>query len=278
MDRYSPAHALLASNTSTMKISELASVTKRPEKVLGLHYFTPVVLMPLTEIVRGEQTSEEAMQTAWEFCLKTSRIPLRVERDVPGFIANRVLQFPKVVLVGCILDEGIAEPEEVDAPWKKLGAAIGPFEGMDLAGLDVHLNASKYLAKALHPDYGPSRVLEEKVKAGELGRKTGKGFYDYAEGKPKIDLSQAAQKTDPMDLMAVIINEGTKLIEEGLCAAEDIDKASVYGMGTENGPMVFARKLDPLELTERLERLADCFKKEIFLPTRMIREGAYRYC
>ena len=122
-----------------MSISQIASVTNRPEKVLGLHYFTPVVFMKLVEIIRGQWTSEETMQTAYDFCLLTDRVPLRVEKDTPGFIANRVSQFPKSVLLGCILDEGLAEPEEIDGPWRRLGVPVAPYEMMDYAGLDIYL-------------------------------------------------------------------------------------------------------------------------------------------
>ncbi len=276
IDRVAPVQALLASNTSTMSISQLASVTNRPEKVLGLHYFTPVVFMRLVEIIRGQWTSEETMETAYDFCLLTDRVPLRVKKDTPGFIANRVSQFPKSVLLGCILDEGLAEPDEIDGPWRRLGVPVAPYEMMDYAGLDIYLGASRYLAEALHPDYRPSRKIEELVKAGRLGRKTGKGIYDYHQGKPILDVSKSSDKISPLDLMAVIINEGTKLIEEGICTADDIDKTTIYGLGTERGPMTAARELDPAELTLRLERLADLFQKEIFRPTSMIREGRYR--
>jgi 3-hydroxyacyl-CoA dehydrogenase len=276
IDRAAPDKTLLASNTSTMSISEIALVTRRPEKVLGLHYFTPVVLMKLVEIIRGKWTSEETMQTAYDFCLRTNRVPLRVEKDTPGFISNRVNQFPKAVLLGCILDEGLAEPEEIDGPWKRLGMTGAPFEMLDYAGLDIYLDASRYLTEALHPDYRPSRKIEQLVMAGRLGKKTGKGIYDYQEGKPIMDLSKSTDKISPLDIMAVIINEGTKLIEEGICTVYDIDNSAIYGLGTEKGPMTFARELSPDELTRSLERLADRFQKEIFRPTSMIREGRYR--
>ena len=216
------------------------------------------------------------MKIAWDFCIQTNRFPLRVEKDQPGFIANRVLQFPKAVLLASLLDEGLVQPEEVDAQWRRLGHAIGPYESLDLAGLDVYLNVSEYLAEVLHKDYRPSTVIAEKVKAGELGRKSGKGFYDYSKGKPHIDLNKNTDKIHPMDIKSVTINEATKLIENGLCSAEDIDNASIYGMGNKIGTMTEAINLDPVELTKRLEILAKRFNKEIFRPTRMIREGGFK--
>jgi len=277
VDKLSPPHAILATNTSSIRTSQIASATQRQDKFLGLHYFTPVVFMPLIEIIRGDQTSEETMEIAWDFALKTDRVPLRVEKDTPGFIANRVLQFPKSVLLGCVLDHNIAEPEEVDAQWRVMtGAPLGPFESMDFAGLDTYINASNYLSQELHPDYQPSQVIQEKVKSGQLGRKSGSGVYDYARGRPKIDLSRSTDKITALDVLAVMVNEGTKLIEEGLCSAEDVDKTAIYGMGDAEGPMTLAKRQDSAVLTQRLERLADMFNKEIFRPTQLLRKGSYQ--
>lgn len=275
MDRLAPSHALLASNTSTMRITEIAGATNRPDKVLGLHYFNPAVLMKLVEVIRGEQTSEETMKKGYEFCLKTGKVPVRVEKDVPGFIVNRV-QAPGGVLLGCILDHSIAQPEEVDALLRKLGLPMGPYELMDYTGIDINYHASLYFARTVHPDFAPAKAVEEKVKAGLLGKKTGKGFYDWSQGRPSIDLSKATDKVDPMDLLAVQINEATKLLEMGVCSAEDIDKAMVNGTGNAIGPMTVAKTQEPQALAARLEKLAERFKKEIFRPTRTIKEGAYR--
>jgi enoyl-CoA hydratase/3-hydroxyacyl-CoA dehydrogenase len=277
IDELSPPHALLASNTSSMSITEIASATKKPENVLGLHYFTPVVMMKLTEVICGKLTSEETLDTAYEFCEKTGRLPLRVKKDVPGFIVNRVIQFPKQVLFGCILDKGIAQPEEVDALFEKSGMNMGPFAQMDYAGLDVQYNAGQYLAEVLHPDYAPSKGLEKKVKAGQLGRKTGKGFLDWSQGKPCIDSTKATDKVDPMDLMAVQINEATKLLEIGVCTAEDVDMGIIHGLGPAQEPvMAVAKGLEPHRLAQRLENIANRFGKEIFMPSLMIRQGTYR--
>ncbi len=275
IDRLAPAHALLASNTSTMRITQIAGATRRPEKVLGLHYFNPAILMKLVEVIRGEQTSEETMQKGYQFCLKTGKVPVRVEKDVPGFIVNRV-QAPGGVLLGCILDHGIAQPEEVDALLRKLGLPMGPYELMDYTGIDINYHAGRYFAQAVHPDFAPAKTIEEMVKAGLLGKKTGRGFYDWSKGRPFIDHSKATEKVDPMDLLAVQINEATKLLEMGVCSAEDIDKAMVNGTGNMVGPMAVARSQEPQALAARLEKLAERFGKEIFRPTRTIREGAYR--
>lgn len=268
-------HTLMASNTSTMKITEIGSLTTRPEKVLGLHYFNPAVLMNLVEVIRGDKTSDETMQVAFDFVKKNGKVPVRVEKDVPGFIVNRV-QAPSGLLLTSIVDEGIAQPEEIDALMRKLGMPMGPFELMDYTGLDVSYHGRHYYAKAIHPDFGPGRTIEAKFKAGELGKKTGKGFFDWSKGRPEIDESKATDKLDPMDLVAVQVNEATKLIEMGVCSAEDVDTAIVNGTGNAVGPMSMAKGMDPADLTKRLEGLAGKFNKEIFKPTNMIKEGKYR--
>ena len=275
IDQYAPSHAILASNTSSISITEIGSATKRPQKLLGLHFFNPVVIMKLVEVIRSEHTSEETMQVAYDFCLRLNKIPVRVEKDVPGFIVNRI-NAPTHILRGCILDEGIAQPEEVDALMKKEGMPMGPFELLDYVGLDVHRDVLLYYAENLHRDYAPYRVLEEKIASGDLGKKTGRGFYDWSKGRPTIDLSKATDKVNPMDFRAVQINEATKLIEMEVCSAQDIDKAIVSGTGNKVGPMTIAKDLEPVQLSERLMNLEAKFKKEIFHPTKMIVEGRYR--
>jgi len=274
IDQIAQQHTLMASNTSTIKISEIASATKRPEKVLGLHYFNPAVLMQLVEVVRGEKTSDETMHLGHDFVINTNKIPVRVEKDMPGFIVNRI-EAPYYVLLDCILDEGIAEPEAVDAMMRKHGMPMGPYEIMDFTGIDIGYHASKYFAIALHPDFMPGRIVKDMVESGNLGKKTGRGFFNWSEGRPKIDFSKAAENINPMDFEAVKINEATKIIKLGVCSATDIDKAMVNGTGATTGLIEIARRQDPADLVRRLEDLAEKFSKEIFRPTQMVREGTY---
>jgi enoyl-CoA hydratase/3-hydroxyacyl-CoA dehydrogenase len=275
IDRAAPDHALLASNTSTMKITDIASATGRPEKVLGLHYFNPAVLMKLVEVIRGAETSEETMRIGCGFVLKNGKVPVRVEKDVPGFIVNRV-QAPSGVLLHCILDEGIAEPEAVDAVMRGLGMPMGPYETMDYTGLDINVHGSNYFAEALHPDFAPGATVRKLVSAGKLGKKSGQGLFDWSAGRPAIDPAKATDRFDPLDMVAVNTNEATRIVEEGACRLEDIDTAIINATGNPMGLIAVARGIEPDALTERLEMLAVRFNKEIFKPTRMIREGLYR--
>ncbi len=275
MDEAAPPHTLLASNTSTMRISEIAAVTKRPDKVLGLHYFNPAVLMKLVEVIRGDDTSDETMQIGFDFVKKNNKIPVRVEKDLPGFIVNRV-QAPSGVLLNCILDQGIADPEAIDAVMRGLGSPMGPYETMDYTGLDINYHALKYFAEAIHPDFAMGPALAEKVKAGNLGKKSGQGIFDWSGGRPEIDLSKTTDQFDPLDIIAVNANEATKIVSQGACSLEDVDLAIIYGTGNPGGLIKMIKGIAPEALTKRLEGLAEKFNKEIFKPTQMIKEGGYR--
>jgi enoyl-CoA hydratase/3-hydroxyacyl-CoA dehydrogenase len=275
MDAAAPAHAIFASNTSTMKITEIASATNRSDKVLGLHYFNPAVIMKLVEVIKGDKTSPEILQAGYDFVLKNNKIPVKVNKDIPGFIVNRV-QAPSGVLLGCILDKKITGPEAVDAIFRNMGSPMGPYETMDYTGLDIFYHASAYFAEAIHEDFRAGDTISAKYEAKEFGKKTGKGLFDWSAGRPKIDVSKATDKLDPMDLVAVNANEATKIIAEGACTLEDIDTAIIHATGSPFGPMALIKGMEPADLIQRLESLAEKFNKKIFKPTQMIKDGAYR--
>jgi enoyl-CoA hydratase/3-hydroxyacyl-CoA dehydrogenase len=275
IDQAAPKHAILASNTSTMKITEIASATKRPEKVLGLHYFNPAVLMKLVEVIRGDHTSDETMAIGVAFAQKNGKIAVRVEKDVPGFIVNRV-QAPSGVLLNAILDSGTIEPEAVDATMRSLGMPMGPFETMDYTGLDIATHGSAYFAEAIHPDFKIGATIANLVKAGTLGKKTGKGIFDWSAGRPAINLTKATPAFDPMDMVAVNANEAMRIIELGACKIEDIDTAIIHATGNPMGLLALVKNTTPEDLAKRLNGLADKYGKEIFRPSKLILEGAYR--
>jgi enoyl-CoA hydratase / 3-hydroxyacyl-CoA dehydrogenase len=275
MDKAAPAHTILASNTSTMKISDIASITNRPEKVVGIHYFNPAVLMKLVEVIKGDKTSEETMQIGVDFVKRTAKVPVRVEKDVAGFIVNRV-QAPAGVLLSAILDEGEIDPESIDALLRSLGMPMGPYETMDYSGLDISCHGGTYYAETIHPDFTPGKTIADKVKNGDLGKKSGKGIFDWSAGRPNIDLSKATDKFDPMDLIAVNTNEATKIIADGACSLEDIDVAIINATGNPMGLIGMVKGMEPEDLTKRLDGLAERFDKEIFKPTQMIKDGQYR--
>lgn len=179
LDGIAKPGVILASNTSSISITKLGAATKRPEKIIGMHFFNPVPLMSLLEVVRGKETSDETLATILEVGKQMGKTPV-VVKDSPGFISNRVLM-PMINEAILALDQGIADAEGIDTVMK-LGMAhpMGPLTLADLIGLDVVL----YILEVLHRDFGddkykPADLLRRKVEAGELGRKNGKGFYEY---------------------------------------------------------------------------------------------------
>jgi enoyl-CoA hydratase/3-hydroxyacyl-CoA dehydrogenase len=272
LDKSASAHAVLASNTSTMSISEIASATKRPDKVVGMHFFNPAVLMRLVEVIKGDKTSEETMKVTYDLVQKMNKVPVRVEKDTPGFIYNRVIA-PGGVLLGAILDKGLATPEEIDARMKKLGMPMGQYETMDYVGLDILYHVLLYLAEKLSPDFEPAEWLKEKIDAGTLGKKTGKGIFDWSKGRPEIDLAKAKEDFDPTDLIAVQVNEATKLIEEEVVKSpQDIDMAMINGGGG-IGPFQLAKGIGYDKIAKRCEELAKQFGMKIFEPTKTLKCG-----
>lgn len=189
LDAASPAHAILASNTSSISITKIAAVTKRPEKVIGMHFMNPVPVMRLVEVIRGYATSDEVTKTVMDLSQKLEKVPVEVN-DYPGFVANRILM-PMINEAIYTLYEGVAGVSEIDTVMK-LGMAhpMGPLQLADFIGLDVCLSILGVLHEGFgNPKYAPCPLLVNMVEAGFKGAKTGEGFYQYTAGSKDLVVS-----------------------------------------------------------------------------------------
>jgi len=181
VDSYAPAHAIIASNTSSVSITELGSATKRPEKVVGMHFFNPPQLMKLIEVIKGAKTSDETVQTVLETAHRMEKETVLVKKDSPGFIVNRIL-IPALNEAVALYWEGVADRDDIDKAIKLgLNWPMGPLMLLDYIGADTTLAIAHVLESELDPKFHPTTGLQQIVKAQLLGRKMGKGFYDWAQ-------------------------------------------------------------------------------------------------
>ena len=193
LDKFAPENAILASNTSSIYITKIASVTNRPEKVIGMHFMNPVPVMKLVEIIRGYNTTDEVTATIFEISKQLNKVPVEVN-DYPGFIANRILM-PMINEAIASLYEGVAGVYEIDTVMK-LGMAhpMGPLQLADFIGLDVCLAILKVLHDGFgNPKYAPCPLLVNMVTAGKLGVKSGEGFYSWTHGTKELVVSEKFQ-------------------------------------------------------------------------------------
>ncbi|MFW9906851.1 MAG: 3-hydroxyacyl-CoA dehydrogenase NAD-binding domain-containing protein [Candidatus Thorarchaeota archaeon] len=270
LDKFSPETAILASNTSTMSITEIGNVTQRPDKVVGLHFPPPPVLAKVIEIVRGDETSDNTIDFALDFAEKARKEAI-ISKDSPGFICNRIMA-PSMLLIQLMLDRKEYSPAKVDAAALNMGMIMGPYELLDYIGLDILYDSSKYFAERLSENYSPVPTISRLVRENKLGRKTGEGIYKWRSGgrRPIIDRSDPAD-FDVMDLMRVQINEATKVLDEGVATIHDIDHGMKLHYHNPWGPFELVKQMDLDELTLFLDKLADKYGKEVFRAHEWIR-------
>jgi enoyl-CoA hydratase/3-hydroxyacyl-CoA dehydrogenase len=279
VDENAPKHAILASNTSSMSITKMAAATKRPDQVVGIHFFNPPAMMFLVEVIRGEKTSDATMDVCYDLILRLKNfrgamVPVRVEKDTPGFIFNRV-NTPVGLYLSELYDRGLVNPEAVDAKIRSIGAPMGPYELMDYTGLDINLNGMEYCGKTLSPEFKPSSWLKKLNETGKLGKKSGQGIFTWPGGaRPAIDMSKADPDFDVMDIICLQVNEGTKLLEAGVTkSAAEIDKAMVNGGGAAFGPFTLAKGMGWQKVAERCEAISKKLDIQWFMPTDTLKKG-----
>jgi 3-hydroxyacyl-CoA dehydrogenase / enoyl-CoA hydratase / 3-hydroxybutyryl-CoA epimerase len=255
-----PPTALIATNTSSIQLETLAGSLQRPDRFVGLHFFNPVASLPLVEVIRGEQTSDETMLAAMSFVTKIGKLPLPC-RSAPGFLVNRLLTPYMLEALHAHVDGHSLE--SIDAAAKAFGMPMGPVELADRVGLDVALHVAEILTSVLATS--PPDLLKAKVAQGELGVKTGRGFYAYdARGKPIKDSRHVRADKDLADrLLLPLINEAVACLHENVVADADlVDAGVVFGAGFApftGGPIRYARQRGVAEIVERLSLFAERF-------------------
>ncbi|MBY8996145.1 MAG: 3-hydroxyacyl-CoA dehydrogenase [Candidatus Thorarchaeota archaeon] len=260
MDSAAKPHTILASNTSSLSITELGKVTNRPDKVVGMHYFSPVPAMKLLEVIIGRETNDDTVQTALEVGEKQRKITVKAI-DSPGFIVNRLRsQISRAVLQ--IYEQGLASAEEIDTAMKeKFGTPMGSLELTDFVGLDVSFGTGSTLERELGDCYKVPEILKKYVEEGRIGRKAGKGFYAYEDGQKRS--LEEPKGADPDVLVNRIImpylREAMIELETGIASKEDIDKAMKLGSNYKEGPFETIERLGLDTVREELKKLQEEF-------------------
>lgn len=271
------ADCILASNTSSLAITAIAAACSKPERVIGLHFFNPAPVMPLVEVVPGMLTSPGlpaqcvALMQAW------GKTPVTC-KDTPGFIVNRVAR-PFYGESLRILEEGIADMAGIDHALKSLGGfRMGPFELMDLIGNDINFAVTNSVWKAFFhdPRYTPSLTQQRQVESGRLGRKTGHGYYAYAEGsaRPAPVIAPAVAEAVLQRVLAMLINEAADALFLHVASAKDIDLAMTKGVNYPKGLLAWADELGTAHWLGVLEALQAEYGEDRYRPSPLLRRMA----
>ncbi|MFW6153222.1 MAG: 3-hydroxyacyl-CoA dehydrogenase NAD-binding domain-containing protein [Halobacteriota archaeon] len=257
VDDHAPDGAIIASNTSSISITDLSETTSRPEAFCGMHFFNPPIRMPLVEVIAGDHTDEAVLDAVESLAESMNKTPVRVRKDSPGFIVNRVL-VPVMNEAAWMVHEGEADVATVDSTAKYgIGMPMATFQLVDVVGIDVAVDVLEYIHETLGEAYEPCPLLLEKIEAGDLGQKTGRGFYDHDDDSGVEIPADATDETVERRLIGMMANEIAKLRAEDVADLGDIDDAMMLGAGFPEGPsrIADAYGLDVLyeHLTERFE-------------------------
>jgi 3-hydroxyacyl-CoA dehydrogenase len=289
LDGIAKPGAILASNTSTLDVDQIAAATKRPQDVIGTHFFSPANVMRLLEVVRGEKTAKDVLATTMKLGKTLKKVPV-VSGVCDGFIGNRMIEkYGQQSLF--LLDEGCT-PQQVDAAAQKWGLAMGPFAMGDMAGLDIGWEIRKRRYKE-RPDFVYSKVGDKIAELGRFGQKTGKGWYLYEPGNrkpipdPEVEkiISQYRKENNLQTraisdeeiverLIYALVNEGAKILEEGIALrASDIDMVYLTGYGFppfRGGPMFYADTVGLSKVLSSIENFAKGYMGSVWKPAPLL--------
>lgn len=280
LGEYSPDHTIIATNTSTMSITKIAEFSGKPDKVIGMHFFTPIVVLRLIELIKGEKTSQNTFELAAKVgltlpALKGKRYIAKIEKESPGFIVNR-LTIASSLYLNWLLDNAVDKGipiEKIDNDFIS-PPELGPFAKWDYLGLDVVYDSMNYFAKNLSSEFKPGKTLTNLLKEGKLGRKTGKGFYEWISSKPILKTTEKAGLANIEYYFAIQLNEGCKLLDEGIVSGyKTIDDTMVAGMDMP-GPFGAGRR-NFEKWTNMLEELSERTGLTYLKPCELMKSGGF---
>ena len=270
--------AIIASNTSSLSITSLASFCNHPHRVIGLHFFNPAPLMPLVEIIPALQTNIELPQQLSDLMSQWGKSPV-IAKDTPGFIVNRVAR-PFYGEALRILDEGIADIKTIDAAMRESGFKMGPFQLTDLIGHDINYSVTESVFKSFYydPRYMPSITQLKLVEAGWLGRKSGRGFYDYSDENKQVDV---IENLDPIvqveiseRIISMLINEAADAVYLGIASAADVDTAMLKGVNYPKGLLLWAEEWGLQKVVTIIDSLRDTYGETRYRCSPLLRKLA----
>ena len=270
-------NCILASNTSSLSITSIASACKLPERVIGIHFFNPATLMPLVEIIPGIATDEKLADLCKALILEWKKVPV-ICKDTPGFIVNRIAR-PYYGEAMRIVEEGIADIITVDWAMKTIGGfKMGPFELTDLIGHDVNYVVTETVWKEFYFDqrFKPSLLQKRLVEAGFLGKKTNRGFYNYNEGvsQPKHDEDLEKGKLIFDRIISMLINEAYDALYLKVASADDIDLAMTKGVNYPKGLIAWSDEIGLKNTYTTLQNLYDTYQEDRYRPNVLLKKLA----
>lgn len=274
-----PRGAVLATNTSSLSVASLSSALKKPGRFLGIHFFNPAPLMPLVEIIPGISTDEEVVRRARELVDSWDKTTVRA-KDTPGFIVNRVAR-PFYSEAIRQLEEGVADVPTIDWAMKELGGfRMGPFELMDFIGNDVNYKVTETVFEAFFydPRFKPSFTQKRMVEAGHLGRKSGRGFYEYGEngGNPEPTKEEELGERILNRVLAMLINEAADAVFMNVASVEDVDLAMTEGVNYPKGLLKWADEIGIGEVVDRIASLQEEYGEDRYRPNPLLKRMARR--
>lgn len=268
---------ILATNTSSLSVTSIAGVCNHPERVLGVHFFNPAPLMPLVEMVAAIQTDPKILDSTCKEIERWGKITV-IAKDTPGFIVNRVAR-PFYGEAIRILEEKIADAPTIDWAMKTIGGfRMGPFELMDLIGNDINYTVTETVFEAFFydPRYKPSFTQKRLVEAGYLGKKTGKGFYEYGENaiNPEPNTDDALGQKILWRILAMLINEAADALHLQIATRDDIDLAMAKGVNYPKGLLKWADERGIDACVEAIDRLHDEYQEDRYRTSQLLRKMA----